>query len=115
MSGYKQRYRAFWQEFFDPIAVRMTINSDVKLEVCVLPLANGSIYRNLRRVMEKNPQPIDTARLAPSAVASVVLVPGRENAAQYLRLIPGIAEVVKEDPTLTDLSWLGDRVSLNLL
>ncbi len=110
---YKQRYREFWQEFFDPIAVRMTINSDVKLEACVLPLANGSIYRNLQRVMDKHPQPIDTARLAPSAVASLVLVPGRENAAQYLRLIPGISEVVKEDPTLTDLSWLGDRVSLN--
>lgn len=110
---YKQRFRGFWQEYFNPIAVRMTINSDVKMEMCVLPFANGEMYRNLRQVVDEKPKTLDTARLAPSAIASVVLVPGRKNAAQFLRQIPGIAEVVKEDPTLTDLSWLGDRISLN--
>jgi hypothetical protein len=110
---YKQRYGAFWQEYFNPVAVRMTIDGDVKLETCVLPFSNGDMYRHLQQMVDKEPQTIDTARLAPSAIASLTLVPGRQNAAQYLRMIPGIAEVVQEDPTLTDLSWLGDRVSLN--
>jgi hypothetical protein len=110
---YKQRYRSFWQEYFNPIAVRVSIDSDVKMEMCVLPFANGDMYRNLQQTVDQEPQVLDTARLAPSAIASVILVPGRKNAAEYLRLIPGIAEVVQEDPTLTDLSWLGDRLSLN--
>lgn len=110
---YKTRYRAFWQDMFDPIATRITVAPRVRLETCVLPLANSSVYSDFRRLVDKNPQPIDVARLAPSAVASLVMVPGRDNTAEYLKLIPGISDVVNDDPTLTDLSWLGDRVSLH--
>ena len=33
---YKQRYRAFWQQAFDPIAVRIGVGRRIVLEVCVL-------------------------------------------------------------------------------
>ena len=112
-NRYKSRYEKFWQKMYDPIAVRITIEPRVKLETCVLPFANSNLYDDLRKVVDKAPQPIDTSRIAPSAVASLVLVPGRENMAQYLRLIPGVPEVVQEDPTLTDLSWIGDKLSLH--
>ena len=110
---YKKRYEKFWQQVFDPIAVRITVNSTVKLESCVLPMANSGIYEDLRERVDKNPQPINTSRIAPSAIASYVMVPGRENTAALLRLIPGVPEVVENDPTLTDLSWIGDRVSVH--
>ena len=113
-ARYKDRYEEFWKKVFDPIAVRITIGDAVKLESCVLPMANSGIYDNLREQVDKNPQPIVTSRIAPSAIASYVMVPGRENTAKFLRTIPGVPEVVDDDPTLTDLSWIGDRVSVHL-
>lgn len=110
---YKQRYAAFWQEKFNPWAVRATVDRRVKLEACVLPMPNGSLYESLRAAVDKNPKPIGTSQFAPSAVASVVMVPGRKNIAELLREIPGVAEVLRANPTLTDLNWLGDRVGLH--
>jgi hypothetical protein len=110
---YKQRYRAFWQGMFDPIAVRITVDRRVKLETCVLPMANGSLYNQLRSIVDKTPRPLGTARIAPSALASVVVVPGRKAIGEHLRQVPGVAEVLRSNPTLTDLAWLGDRASLH--
>ena len=112
-NRYKTRYEQFWRKAFDPIAVRITMQPRVTLETCVLPFANSSLYDDLRSALAKNSQPINISQIAPSAVASLVLVPGRENMARYLRLVPGVPEVVQEDPTLTDLSWVGDKLSVH--
>jgi len=111
---YKKRYQELWQTVFDPLAIRITVAPRLKLETCVLPFANGSLYGDLRRMVDKNPQPIGTEQIAASAVASLVIVPGRENLARYINAIPGVTEVLKANPTLTDLSWIGDRASLHL-
>ena len=113
-NRYKQRYRAFWGQLFDPIAIRLTVGPRIRLETCVVPLANGSLYRDLRAMVDKAPRDVGTARFAPSAAASFVTVPGREKIAAFLRGVPGLAEALEADPTLTDLAWLGDRVSLHL-
>ena len=110
---YKTRYKAFWQEAFDPIAMRITVDKRMKLETCVLPFGNGSFYNKLRGMMAKNPAPLGTARIAPSAVVSLMSVPGRKNIAETLAAVPGISEVLKGDPTLTDLKWIGDRMGLH--
>ena len=106
---YKQRYQAFWQGMFDPIAVRITVDRRVKLEMCVLPMANGSFYNDLRAVVAKTPRPLGTARIAPSALASLAIVPGRKAIGDLLRGVPGVAEVLCSNPTLADLAWVGDR------
>ncbi len=111
---YKARYQAFWHGVFDPIAVRITVGPRLRLETCVLPFANGSLYQDLRRMVDKNPRPIGTARMAPSALMSLVFVPGRQSIAQGLRGVPGVAEALRADPTLTDLSWVGDKVGVHL-
>ncbi len=111
---YKKRYESFWQKVFDPIAVRITVNSSLKLETCILPMANSGIYNDLKSQVDKNPQPMITSRIAKSAIASYLMVPGRENTAKFLRTIPGVPEVVENDPTLSGLDWIGDRVSIHL-
>ncbi len=111
---YTKRYEQFWQKVYDPIAVRITVNTSVKLETCILPMANSGLYEDLKNQVDKNPQPINTSRIAPSAIASYVMVPGRKNTANFLRMIPGVPEVVENDPTLTGLDWIGDRVSIHL-
>jgi hypothetical protein len=111
---YKQSYQQFWQGVFDPVAIRFTVGSRVKMEVCVLPFANGSLYNDLRQRLGDKPQPISTARIAPSAVASVGAVLGRQRIADFLRDLPGVAEGLEADPTLTDLNWIGDRLSVHL-
>jgi hypothetical protein len=86
----------------------------VRLELCVLPLANGSHDAELRSMLDEEALPIDTARIAPSAIASTVAVAGRERIADAMRQVPGVLKVLDSDPTLADLSWIGDRVSFHL-
>jgi hypothetical protein len=111
---YKQAYQQIWQGVFDPIAIRFTVAPRVKLEVCVLPFANGSLYADLRQRLASKPQPIGTARIAPSAVASVGAVLGRQQIADFLRGLPGVPEALEADPTLTELNWVGDRLTVHL-
>jgi hypothetical protein len=108
-----RRYEQFWQQALDPIAARITVAPRVQLELCIAPLAGGSLYRELRRWVDDSPQPLATRGIAKSAVASVVLVRGRKPLGELLRSIPGLAEVLQGDPTLTDLSWLGENVALH--
>lgn len=110
---YKQRYEDFWRQFFDPIAVRITVDRTVRLESCVLPLASGSLYRSLRDAVGESPRPMDTAHIAPTAVASLALATGPKKAGEYLQLVPGVSDALKKDPTLTDLNWLGHRITLH--
>jgi hypothetical protein len=111
---YKDRYGRFWRTVFDPLALRITMGPRVKLEVCVLPFANGSLYREMKQWVDARPRPIDTQRIAPSAVASLVAVRGRKNIAELLRQLPGVPEVLQADASLTDLTWLGDRAGLHV-
>jgi hypothetical protein len=111
---YKQMYRAFWQGVFDPVAVRFHTGRRVKMEVCVLPFANGGLYEDLRRWVADKPMEIPTAQIVPSAVASFGAVVGRKEVGAFLRQLPGVPEALETDPTLTDLSWLGDRVFFHL-
>ena len=111
---YKERYRAFWQRLFDPLAVRITVGPQVTLELCALPLANSSLYKDLKQHLDEQPQKIETARIAPSAILSSTAVLGRKQIGELLRELPGLPEALAVDPTLTDMSWLGDRVSFHL-
>src|SRR5262249_29262276 len=52
-------------------------------------------------------------RMAKSAVASLVVVRGRKAVADMLRDLPGVGEALQADPTLTELNWLGDSVSVH--
>ncbi len=110
---YKHRYEEFWGTVFDPLAMRITVGPRVKMELCVLPFANGSLYQEIKSFTDGKPLPIDTARIAPSAVASLVLVQGRKNIGDMM-MMPGVPEALQADPTLTDLGWVGDRIALHV-
>lgn len=110
---FRARYERFWQTVLDPIAARITVAPRLKVELCLVPLADSSVYRDLRRWVDDTPQPIDSRRIAQSAVASLAVVPGRKSLGELVRVIPGVAQALQADPTLTDLTWLGDSVALH--
>lgn len=110
---YRNRYDSFWKQFFNPIGVRLSLSNPVTIETQMLPFANGSLHRMLGEMLDEQPQKITTAGIAKSAVASLTLVPGRETTSTLLAEIPGVREALQADPTLTDLSWLGDQVSVH--
>ncbi len=110
---YKSRYEALWRDYFDPIAIRIVTGDSVKLETLVLPFANSGLYGNLRELLDDQPQGLDTAQFASSAVVSLAVVPGRKQVGEVLGLVPGVSETLEANPTLTDLSWLGDQVTLH--
>lgn len=111
---YKVRYQKLWQRVFDPVAVRFDLAARVKLEVAVLPFANGAEYGELRDALRDAPAELDLRGIASSAVLSVLAVPGSTNVAETLRALPGVGGLLDANPTLTDLAWLGDRASVHL-
>lgn len=84
-DAYKQNYESFWKGVYDPIAMRFTVGPQVKLELCVLPFANGSVYHDLRGWVRDKPQQLRTANYAPSALASLAAVRGRKEIGSLLR------------------------------
>jgi hypothetical protein len=110
---YKQRYQEFGRGLFSPIAVRAKVGQRVQLEVCTLPFAHGSLYDDLRRWVADKPQPLGTEHMAKTAILSVQAVREKKEIAEFLRNVPGVSETLEADPTLTDLSWLGRRLSLH--
>lgn len=112
-NRYSSRYQREYKQYFGPLAARISTGDTVRLETCILPLENGSLDYDLQQMLGEKPQPISTDGVAKSAVKSLFLTPGRTRVAQYLAAIPGIREALEADPTLTDLTWLGDQVSLH--
>jgi hypothetical protein len=110
---YRREYEQFWNTMFDPIAVRITVAPRVQLEMCVLPLARNSVYQYLRSWADDKPQTIDTRAVPKSAVASLAAVSGPKALGEFLRGLPGVAEALQADPTLTDLSWLGGQMAVH--
>jgi hypothetical protein len=112
-NRFKERYAAFWSNYFDPVAVRVTTGPTIQLETAVLPFADRSTYGALQRMLADRPLPLGTADYAKSSVASLALTPGRKAIGEWIRAIPGAPEALEADPTLTDLAWLGDRVTMH--
>jgi hypothetical protein len=110
---YSQRYQREYKQYFGPLAARISTGDTIHLETCILPLKNGSLDRDLKQMLDEKPQPISTDGIAKSAVKSLFLTPGRARVASFLTAIPGIQEALEADPTLTDMTWLGDQISLH--
>lgn len=111
---YKERYAEIWQPLFDPIAVRIHVDQDVRLECCVLPLANGGQYQELRQWLAPRARSQLAMPNADTSIAAVAAVLDPQTLGGLLRSVPGVPEALASDPTLTDLSWLGERVSLHV-
>lgn len=49
-EDYRTRYSQFWQQYFDPIAVRVDLeeNGKIVMEIFILPLIDNSIYNMLK-------------------------------------------------------------------
>ena len=112
-TRYSQRYQQEYRQYFGPLAARISTGDTVRFETCFLPLQNGSLDRDLKGMLDEKPQPISADGIAKSAVKSLFLTPGRAQVAGFLRGIPGIQEALEADPTLTDMSWVGDQISLH--
>ena len=111
---YKERFGAFWQGMFNPIAVNFRANGGLRLESCVLPFANCGLDEELAETLAGAAVCWGDVGRARSAVLTVGAALGQQQVADLLRAVPGVPEALASDPTLTDLSWIGDRVALSL-
>ncbi len=69
---YVQAYSRFWQQFFDPIAIRINRRSplDRELELFILPLVANSLYNQTREILATMPgaPPLRAPIFSPEAV-----------------------------------------------
>ncbi|MBI5208275.1 MAG: hypothetical protein HY934_10890, partial [Candidatus Firestonebacteria bacterium] len=55
-----QTYNSFWSQFFDPIGIRAKFNNNtIKIETCILPLIENSIYNNVKNFAGKEPVSVE--------------------------------------------------------
>ena len=110
---YRQRYEQFWRKIFDPLAVRIDAGPRMKIDVAVLPFANSSSYEDLEDWLVDAPSLFATGNIAKTAVVSLSFSPDRDAVREFLGGLPGIVDLLYADPTLTDLSWIGERCGLH--
>lgn len=59
-KGYRdfvERYSNFWREYFDPIGIRFKKKSEgIKIDICILPLIENSIYNQVKALLGGAPQ-----------------------------------------------------------
>ncbi|MDX2197984.1 MAG: hypothetical protein SF069_03315 [Phycisphaerae bacterium] len=127
-ARYRERHEAFWCEEFAPTALRWSAGPDRggnsagsspgaagrRFEMCTLPPTGTSRAAALRRGLMDKPLAALDAPAPAGAFATLHLTPGRAKIGEYLRIVPGMGDALRDDPTLTDLQWLGDRASVHL-
>ncbi len=47
---FRDRYQEYWRRFFDPIGIRMRVGRTIGFEVDIIPLIEGTVYTDLKRL-----------------------------------------------------------------
>ncbi|MEZ6063918.1 MAG: hypothetical protein R3C19_26525 [Planctomycetaceae bacterium] len=110
---YVQRYSSFWKDYFSPLAVRLSTDPNLVVEYCLLPFVNSNGWHGYRDMLSEDERSLRLMPPAESMFTSITLLNNREQTKALLTSLPGVDGVLRDDPTLTDLSWLGNRVSFN--
>lgn len=110
---YQKRLSSFWQKYFTPVAARISTQPNTSVEYCLLPFASSADWRFFSDLLREEAQPLQLAGVAESVFASVNLLSGRKRVGELLTTLPGVDGVLSDDPTLTDLNWLGDHMSVH--
>ncbi len=56
-TDFVERYSNFWREYFDPIGIRFKKKSEgIKIDICILPLIENSIYNQVKALLGGAPQ-----------------------------------------------------------
>ena len=109
---YQKRLASFWQKYFTPVALRLSADSATRIDYCLLPFSDSGDWDYFRDLLREDSQQLELSQVAESVFASVNLLAGRERIGGVLKTLPGVDGVLADDPTLTDLNWLGDRMSM---
>ncbi len=68
-----KEYNSFWREYFDPIGIRFKLKDGIRVDTCILPLINNSIYNTLTGLIGGQPVNLDGNRSLPGDIFSLSL------------------------------------------
>ena len=110
---YQKRLSSFWKNYFTPVAIRLSTTEGFAADYCLMPFANTRDWQSMKLLLAEKASSLKLAGVARSVFASTNLIAGRQRLGALLKSLPGVDGVLKDDPTLTDLAWLGDRASIH--
>ncbi|MCA9062460.1 MAG: hypothetical protein KDA96_05360 [Planctomycetaceae bacterium] len=115
---YRSRYEEFWGDYFTPFAARIPSpdegsNAEMVVEYCLIPFANSTGWREFRQMLADETSPLELQPPARTVIGSADLRIQRDVIGGLLTTLPGVRDVLNDDPTLTDLNWLGDHVVIS--
>jgi len=79
-------YNSFWNEYFDPIGIRIKMDKGIKVETCILPLINNSIYNTLAIICGGSPVSLNPENSVNGEILSLAFKLNKS-------MIPGIDEL----------------------
>ncbi|MEE4376856.1 MAG: hypothetical protein V2J55_04995 [Candidatus Competibacteraceae bacterium] len=68
---YVSDYSRYWQTYFDPIGVRITVDKQVHIETLILPLVQNSIYNLVRQTIGGQPISMTLPGLSPTPITTL--------------------------------------------
>ncbi|MCR9201060.1 MAG: hypothetical protein NXI04_20670 [Planctomycetaceae bacterium] len=110
---YQSRLASFWKNYFTPVAIRLSTSKGFAADYCLMPFANNRDWRSMKMLLAEKASTLQLSGVAESVFATTNLMAGRQRLGDLLKSLPGVDGVLRDDPTLTDLAWLGDRASVN--
>jgi hypothetical protein len=73
-SEFVGRYSQYWQQFFDPIAIRLQVTPEqYRAETVILPLLDNSIYTGMAAALGGEPEPLDALPVPNRNIFSVAV------------------------------------------
>ena len=109
-TRWRETYQQNWNQFFDPIAVRFSVNArQLKAEVTVMPLIAGTEYRSFIGLTSGGRIRPDAADPHPESLMHLVLAinPQSELVAGAGNFLGGMNPSLKANP----LGWLGQSLA----
>lgn len=102
---YRDQYTSYWQQYFDPIAVRLDDTSDGELQLTtfILPLINSSLYDTLREFFSISRS--DTLRTFIATPAAPLTVSFNVSEASWSDILQDMMpdEMVQQAPALVEM------------
>ncbi len=66
-------YNSFWRNFFDPIGIRFKTGKGIRVETCILPLIDNSLYNRLMEFAGGKPVRLNPDETVPGDIFSLTL------------------------------------------
>ncbi|MBI5155185.1 hypothetical protein HZA57_08105 [Candidatus Poribacteria bacterium] len=108
-EAFRNRYQNYWQRFFDPIALKLTLGENLGADLTIMPLIAGSDYNLIVELMGNGTFDVRAGDLHPGAIAHITHHINKQS--RLFGQADGFLSATGAQQKLT-FGWIGDSLSI---